>query len=206
MVSLFIDDIHVVVKQHSTILQACFKVGIEVPRFCFHKKFLVAGNCRICLVEVSKVPKPVAACAYPVMSGMKVYTKSPFVRKAREALLEFLLLNHPLDCPVCDQGGECDLQNYSFVFSSDSSRFFFNKRSVENKKLGFLVKTVITRCIHCTRCVRFVSGVLGYTSFGVVGRGKRIEISTFLPSHGYYYLAGNLVDICPVGFFKKEKF
>ena len=161
-VSVFVNGVETLVAAGSTVLQACENVGVEIPRFCFHERLLIAGNCRMCLVEIEPgPPKPQASCAMPVMPGMKVWTDTPLVKKAREAVLEFLLLNHPLDCPICDQGGECDLQDQSLVFGSDRSRFYEFKRGVEDKNFGPLVKTIMTRCIHCTRCVRFASEVAG---------------------------------------------
>jgi NADH dehydrogenase (ubiquinone) Fe-S protein 1 len=199
MISLKINDISVTVPFKTTILQACETVGIDVPRFCFHERLLVAGNCRMCLVEIEKSPKPVPSCTLQVMEGMKVYTQTPLVKKAQEAVLEFLLANHPLDCPICDQGGECDLQDQSLVFGSDSSRFFFNKRAVEDKNMGPIIKTVMTRCIHCTRCVRFATEVAGLKDLGVTGRGKKSEIGTYVSKLLKTTLSGNVVDLCPVG-------
>lgn len=188
-----------IVRSHATVLQACEAAGVEVPRFCYHEKLSVAGNCRRCLVEVYKSPKPVVSCARPVSKGRVVYTTTPLVRKAREAVLEFLLLNHPLDCPICDQGGECDLQDEALQFGSDRSRFFEFKRSVEDKECGPIVKTIRTRCIHCTRCVRFSTEVAGQEQLGSFGRGEETEIGTYIQSFIRSELSGNLVDLCPVG-------
>jgi NADH dehydrogenase/NADH:ubiquinone oxidoreductase subunit G len=188
-----------IVSAHSTVLQACEAVGVEVPRFCYHEKLSVAGNCRRCLVEVYKSPKPVVACARPVAKGRIIYTDSSLVRKAREAVLEFLLINHPLDCPICDQGGECDLQDQTLAFGSDRSRFFEIKRSVEDKDCGPIVKTIRTRCMHCTRCVRFSSEIAGQETLGSYGRGETTEIGTYIQSFIKTELSGNLVDLCPVG-------
>ena len=199
MVNLFIDDISVSVKKNSTVLQACDAIGIEVPRFCFHERLLIAGNCRMCLVEIEKSPKPVASCTLPVMENMKVYTHTPLVNKARESVLEFLLLNHPLDCPICDQGGECDLQDQAMVFGSDSGRFYDYKRGVENKNCGPLVKTIMTRCIHCTRCVRFATEIAGVPELGTTGRGKQTEIGTYVEKMLSSELSGNVIDLCPLG-------
>jgi len=182
-----------------TVLQACEVAGIEVPRFCYHDRLSIAGNCRMCLVEVEKSPKPVASCAMPIMPGMKIKTDSPMVRKAREGVMEFLLANHPLDCPICDQGGECDLQDQSIVFGSDRSRFREYKRTVEDKNLGPFVKTAMTRCIHCTRCVRFAAEVAGVEDLGTTGRGNAMEIGTYVPKFFDSELSGNVIDICPVG-------
>ena len=199
MINLHVNDIKVTVPNNTTILQACDEIGIDIPRFCFHERLLVAGNCRMCLVEIEKSPKPVPSCTIPVMEGMKVYTNTPLVKKAQEAVLEFLLINHPLDCPICDQGGECDLQDQSVNFGSDSSRFYIKKRGVEDKNLGPIIKTVMTRCIHCTRCVRFATEVAGLKDLGTTGRGKKTEIGTYVSKIVKTELSGNIVDLCPVG-------
>jgi NADH dehydrogenase/NADH:ubiquinone oxidoreductase subunit G len=187
------------VPKKSTILQACEIVGISLPRFCFHERLLVAGNCRMCLVEIEKSPKPVPSCTLQVIEGMKIYTETPLVKKAQEAVLEFLLINHPLDCPICDQGGECDLQDQSLKFGSDSTRFYVNKRGVENKNIGPIIKTVMTRCIHCTRCVRFATLVAGIPDLGTTGRGQNTEIGFYISKIIETELSGNIVDLCPVG-------
>jgi NADH dehydrogenase/NADH:ubiquinone oxidoreductase subunit G len=187
------------VHPHATILQACESAGVDVPRFCYHEKLSVAGNCRICLVEVQKSPKPVVSCAIPVTKGIVVFTDTPLARKARESVLEFLLVNHPLDCPICDQGGECDLQDETMTYGSDRGRYFEFKRSVENKECGPIVKTIMTRCIHCTRCVRFSAEVAGNEVMGRFGRGEESEIGTYVNSFMNTELSGNLVDLCPVG-------
>jgi len=199
MVNLYIDNIPVKIAKNSTVLQACDSLGIDIPRFCFHERLLIAGNCRMCLVEIEKSPKPVASCALPVSEGMKVFTKTPLVRKAQEGVLEFLLLNHPLDCPICDQGGECDLQDQVMLFGSDSSRFYERKRGVEDKDCGPLIKTVMTRCIHCTRCVRFSTEVAGVPDLGTLGRGTNTQIGTYLTKMLTSELSGNIIDLCPVG-------
>ena len=182
MASIFINDIKVTLPEKTTILQACDEIGIDVPRFCFHERLLVAGNCRMCLVEVEKMPKPVPSCTMTIadVKGKRIYTKTPLVKKAQESVLEFLLINHPLDCPICDQGGECDLQDQSVYFGSDSSRFYFKKRGVEDKNLGPIIKTVMTRCIHCTRCIRFATEVASLKDLGTSGRGKKTEIGTYV--------------------------
>ena len=199
-VSVFVNGVETLVAAGSTVLQACENVGVEIPRFCFHERLLIAGNCRMCLVEIEPgPPKPQASCAMPVMPGMKVWTDTPLVKKAREAVLEFLLLNHPLDCPICDQGGECDLQDQSLVFGSDRSRFYEFKRGVEDKNFGPLVKTIMTRCIHCTRCVRFASEVAGVGVLGTTGRGKATEIGTYANNQFTSEMSGNVIDLCPVG-------
>jgi len=182
-----------------TILQACEMAKVEIPRFCYHERLSVAGNCRMCLVEVEKSPKPVASCAMPINEGMVVKTNTPMVKKAREGVMEFLLINHPLDCPICDQGGECDLQDQSMAYGVGQSRFKEGKRAVKDKALGPLVKTVMTRCIHCTRCVRFSTEIAGVEELGATGRGEHMEIGTYIEKAISSELSGNLVDICPVG-------
>ena len=199
MPKLIIDGIEVEVKQGLTILQAAEEAGIEIPRFCYHDRLSVAGNCRMCLVEMEKSPKPVASCAMPVGDGMVIKTKSEKAVKARNGIMEFLLINHPLDCPICDQGGECDLQDQAMAFGFDKSRFIDNKRAVKDKYMGPIVSTKMTRCIHCTRCVRFVEEVAGVTEIGATGRGEDMEITTFLQASLESELSGNVVDLCPVG-------
>jgi len=199
----FIDGKKVLVDPGTTVLQAAAMVGVEIPRFCYHDRLSIAGNCRMCLVEVEKSAKPVAACAMPVMNGWKVKTNSDFTRKAREGVMEFLLVNHPLDCPICDQGGECDLQDQSMAFGTDRSRFtdaeYLGKRAVEDKNIGPLVKTIMTRCIHCTRCVRFSSEVAGVEDLGTTGRGNNMQIGTYVEKMLMSELSGNVIDLCPVG-------
>ena len=208
MTKLLIDGIEVDVPPEYTVLQACEAAGAEVPRFCFHERLSIAGNCRMCLVEVKGgPPKPQASCAIgvrdlrPGPNGEPpvVSTKSPMVKKAREGVMEFLLINHPLDCPICDQGGECDLQDQAMAYGVDSSRFAENKRAVEDKYIGPLVKTSMTRCIQCTRCVRFTTEVAGATDLGAIGRGEDMEITTYLEQAMSSELQGNVVDLCPVG-------
>jgi len=198
-VNLTIDGIDVEVTAGSSVLQACEVLGLEIPRFCFHERLLIAGNCRMCLVEIEKSPKPQASCAIPVMPGMKVFTNTPLVKKAREGVLEFLLLNHPLDCPICDQGGECYLQDQAMIYGSDRSRFMERKRGVEDKNLGPLIKTIMTRCIHCTRCVRFATEVAGVEVLGTTARGIDTEIGTYVEKMFKSELSGNVIDLCPVG-------
>lgn len=190
----------------ATIIQACESVGVEVPRFCYHERLSIAGNCRMCLVEVERSPKLVASCAMPVMPDMVIKTDTDKVKKAREGVLEFLLLNHPLDCPICDQGGECDLQDQAMVFGSDRGRFYESKRSVEDKYCGPLVKTIMTRCIHCTRCVRFGTEVAGVEDLGTTGRGTTTEIGTYVEKMLQSELSGNVIDLCPVGAFTKKSY
>lgn len=199
MIEVIIDGNPVQIESGSSILQACESVGINIPRFCFHERLSVAGNCRMCLVEIEKSPKPVASCAFPTMPNMKIFTNSPMVKKAREGVMEFLLANHPLDCPICDQGGECDLQDQSMIFGSDRSRYAEAKRGTMDKNLGPLVKTVMTRCIHCTRCVRFSQEVAGVPMLGAVGRGNAMEIGTYVEAALNTEMSGNVVDLCPVG-------
>lgn len=187
------------VAKGATIIQACESAGVEIPRFCYHERLSIAGNCRMCLVEVEKSPKLVASCAMPVMDGMVVKTATDKVKKAREGVLEFLLLNHPLDCPICDQGGECDLQDQAMVFGSDRGRFYDSKRSVDDKYVGPLVKTIMTRCIHCTRCVRFGTEIAGVEDLGTTGRGRDTEIGTYIEKMLGSELSGNVIDLCPVG-------
>lgn len=202
-IEVFVDDIPVQVAPGTTVLQAAAMVGVEIPRFCYHERLAVAGNCRMCLVEVEKSPKPVAACAMPVMKGWRIKTNSDMTRKAREGVMEFLLVNHPLDCPICDQGGECDLQDQAMAFGSDRSRFtdisYTGKRAVEDKDLGPLVKTIMTRCIHCTRCIRFASEVAGVDDLGTTGRGNDMQIGTYIEKLFLTELSGNVIDLCPVG-------
>ena len=200
MPKLTIDGIEVEVPAGSTILQAAEVAGIEIPRFCYHERLSIAGNCRMCLVEVEKTPpKPIASCAYPVGEGMVVHTDTPMVRNGRRGVMEFLLINHPLDCPICDQGGECDLQDQAVGYGSDHSRYSENKRAVKDKNLGPLVKTVMTRCIHCTRCIRFATEIAGVPELGATSRGESMEVGTYVEHALSSELSGNLIDICPVG-------
>ena len=198
-IKITVDGVAVEVEPGTTILQACEEAGAEIPRFCYHERLSVAGNCRMCLVEVENAPKPVASCAMPVAPDMVVSTQSDLVKTAREGVMEFLLINHPLDCPICDQGGECDLQDQALGFGGDASRFDDNKRAVENKNMGPLVKTIMTRCIHCTRCVRFSQEVAGVPEIGAIGRGEDTEITTYLEASLDSELSGNVIDLCPVG-------
>ncbi|WP_417317982.1 NADH-quinone oxidoreductase subunit NuoG [Emcibacter sp.] len=199
MPTLTIDGTEVTVENGMTILQACEQAGVEIPRFCYHERLSIAGNCRMCLVEMEKAPKPVASCAMPAGDGMVIHTNTPLVKKAREGVMEFLLINHPLDCPICDQGGECDLQDQSMAYGMDHNRFHENKRAVKEKYMGPLVKTVMTRCIHCTRCVRFADEIAGVPALGAVGRGENTEITTYQETAFASELSGNVVDLCPVG-------
>ncbi|KAF2271703.1 NADH-quinone oxidoreductase [Westerdykella ornata] len=200
-VELTIDGKKVSIEAGSALIQACEKAGSTVPRYCYHEKLMIAGNCRMCLVEVEKVPKPVASCAWPVQPGMVVKTNSALVHKAREGVMEFLLANHPLDCPICDQGGECDLQDQSMRYGSDRGRFheIGGKRAVEDKNIGPLIKTSMNRCIHCTRCVRFANDVAGAPELGSTGRGNDLQIGTYLETILNTEMSGNVIDLCPVG-------
>jgi NADH-quinone oxidoreductase subunit G len=199
MAKVTVDGIEVEVPNGVSVLQACEAAGKEIPRFCYHERLSVAGNCRMCLVEVEKAPKPIASCAYPVADGMKVFTDSPMVRNGRRGVMEFLLINHPLDCPICDQGGECDLQDQAVAYGMDHSRYREEKRAVKDKYLGPLVKTIMTRCIQCTRCVRFATEVAGVPELGATNRGENMEIGTYVEKALTTELSGNLIDICPVG-------
>src|ERR1700745_218875 len=207
MTKLVIDGKEIEVPPEFTLLQACETAGAEIPRFCYHERLSIAGNCRMCLVELVGSPKPVASCAWGVRDcrpgrngeSPEISTRSPMVKKAREGVMEFLLINHPLDCPICDQGGECDLQDQAMGYGVDTSRFAENKRAVEDKYFGALVKTSMNRCIQCTRCVRFSAEVCGVPEMGATGRGEDMEITTYLEQALSSELQGNLVDICPVG-------
>jgi NADH-quinone oxidoreductase subunit G len=200
MVKVTVDGIEVDVPPGSNVLQACEAAGKEVPRFCYHERLSVAGNCRMCLVEIEKAPpKPFASCAYPVNEGMVVHTDTPMVVKARQGVMEFLLINHPLDCPICDQGGECDLQDQAVGYGRDTSRYDEHKRAVKDKNLGPLIKTAMTRCIHCTRCIRFSAEIAGVPELGATARGETMEVGTYVERALSSELSGNLIDICPVG-------
>ena len=198
-IKITIDNIEIEVPSQTTILQACEELGIEIPRFCYHERLSVAGNCRMCLVNVKGVTKPLTSCSTLVAPDMKVDTQSHSVKEARKGIMEFLLINHPLDCPICDQAGECDLQDQSLGYGDDRSPFEENKRAVEEKNMGPLVKTIMTRCIHCTRCVRFATEVAGVPEIGTIGRGEDMEITTYLESSLTSELSGNVIDLCPVG-------
>src|SRR5580658_4778130 len=204
---LIVDGKEIEADETITLLQACEQAGAEIPRFCYHERLSVAGNCRMCLVEWVGAPKPQASCAlqvrdiFPNKDGTpaKINTNSPIAAKAREGVMEFLLINHPLDCPICDQGGECDLQDQAMAYGVDQSRFRENKRAVEDKYLGALVKTSMNRCIQCTRCIRFATEVAGVPELGAIGRGEDMEITTYLEEAMTSELQGNVVDLCPVG-------
>ncbi|KAI1780564.1 NADH-ubiquinone oxidoreductase 78 kDa subunit mitochondrial precursor [Hypoxylon cercidicola] len=200
-VELTVDGKKVSIEAGSALIQACEKAGVTIPRYCYHEKLMIAGNCRMCLVEVERAPKPVASCAWPVQPGMVVKTNSPLTHKAREGVMEFLLANHPLDCPICDQGGECDLQDQSMRYGADRGRFheIGGKRAVEDKNIGPLIKTSMNRCIHCTRCIRFANDIAGAPEMGSFGRGNDIQIGTYLEKNLDSEMSGNVIDLCPVG-------
>ncbi len=199
MAKVTVDGREVEIANGSSVLQACEAAGVEIPRFCYHERLSVAGNCRMCLVEVEKAPKPIASCSYPVADGMVVKTDTPMVRNGRRGVMEFLLINHPLDCPICDQGGECDLQDQAYSYGSDHSRYEESKRAIKDKYLGPLVKTVMTRCIQCTRCIRFATEIAGVPELGATARGENMEVTTYVEKALTSELSGNLIDICPVG-------
>lgn len=200
MPKVTVDGIEIEVPQGATVLQAAELAGKEIPRFCYHERLSIAGNCRMCLVEVKPgPPKPQASCALPAAEGQEIRTDSEMVKKAREGVMEFLLINHPLDCPICDQGGECDLQDQAMAYGKGGSRYEENKRAVTEKYMGPIVKTAMTRCIHCTRCVRFAEEVAGVEEIGAIGRGEGMEITSYLEGAVHSELSGNVVDLCPVG-------
>ena len=200
MVKVIVDGIPVDVPNGSSVLQACEAAGKEIPRFCYHEKLSVAGNCRMCMVEITGSRKPlVSSCSQPVMNGMQVLTDTEMVRAARRSTMELLLINHPLDCPICDQGGECDLQDQAVGYGRECSRFRDEKRAVTDKYLGPLVRTVMTRCIQCTRCIRFMNEIAGTAELGGINRGTNLEITPFLEEGINTELSGNLIDVCPVG-------
>jgi NADH-quinone oxidoreductase subunit G len=199
MPKLTIDGKTIEVPPGTAVIQACEMAGVEIPRFCYHERLSIAGNCRMCLVEMEKSPKPIASCAMPCADGMVIKTDTPMVRKARQGVMEFLLINHPLDCPICDQGGECDLQDQAVAYGRDGSRFLENKRAVAEKYMGPLVDTIMTRCIHCTRCIRFATEVAGVPELGALGRGEHMEITSYLDRAIHSELSANIIDLCPVG-------
>jgi NADH-quinone oxidoreductase subunit G len=199
MPKLTVDGVEVEVPAGATVMQACEAAGREIPRFCYHERLSIAGNCRMCLVEQEKAPKPIASCAMPAADNMVIFTDTPKVKKAREGVMEFLLINHPLDCPICDQGGECDLQDQAMAYGKGYSRFDENKRAVTEKHMGPLIKTVMTRCIHCTRCVRFAEEVAGAEEIGALYRGENMQITSYLEQAVTSELSGNVIDLCPVG-------
>src|SRR5512139_1330709 len=200
MPKLTVDGIEVEVPQGATVLQACEAAGKEIPRFCYHERLSIAGNCRMCLVEVKPgPPKPQASCALPATEGQEIRTDSEMVKLAREGVMEFLLINHPLDCPICDQGGECDLQDQAMAYGRGGSRYEENKRAVTDKYMGPLIKTIMTRCIHCTRCVRFSEEIAGVDEIGALYRGENMQITTYLEHAARHEMSANVIDLCPVG-------
>ena len=199
MIQVHIDSLVYNYSTGLTIFQACITKRVYIPRFCYHVSLKIVGNCRMCLVEEKSSIKPVASCAVPVSSGMQIYTDTELVRRAREGVLEYLLINHPLDCPICDQGGECDLQDQALVFGADRGRFYEKKRSVSNKNFGFLIKTFLNRCIHCARCTRFLSDLGGTDEIQLLGRGLNTEISNYTFGIITSEVSGNVIDLCPVG-------
>jgi NADH-quinone oxidoreductase chain G len=196
---VYVDNIPVYVALQTTVIQACEKVGLKIPRFCYHDLLGIAGNCRMCLIEIERSPKPQVACGLPVLNKIAIFTGSPMVKKAREGVLEFLLLNHPLDCPICDQGGECDLQNQAIKYGTTYGRFYTSKRGVGDKGFGPAIKTVITRCIHCTRCIRFAEDVAGVGDLGTSLRGVKTKVGTYVKKAFISEVSGNIIDLCPVG-------
>ena len=200
MPKVTVDGQEIEVPEGATVLQACELAGKEIPRFCYHERLSIAGNCRMCLVEVKPgPPKPQASCALPATDGQEIRTDSQMVKTAREGVMEFLLINHPLDCPICDQGGECDLQDQSIAYGRGATRYTMNKRAVTEKYMGPLIKTIMTRCIHCTRCVRFSEEIAGVDEIGAVGRGEDMQITTYLEQAAEHELSANVIDLCPVG-------
>lgn len=207
IVNVVLDGVNVQAREGLSLLQACFLNRIDVPRFCYHENLKIAGNCRMCLLEVSNNRKLVASCATPLVQSFEVWSKTFRVKRARQSVLEFLLINHPLDCPICDQGGECDLQDITLMFGADRGRFYeVAKRAVVDKHVGPLVKTLMNRCIHCTRCVRFFEEVSGFLVLGTLGRGSLTEIGSYLPQLLLHELSGNVIDLCPVGALTSKPF
>lgn len=186
-------------NQNLTIFQGCLEKKIYIPRFCYHIALKIAGNCRMCLIEEKSSIKPLASCAISITSGMNIFTNTEIVKKAREGVLEYLLINHPLDCPICDQGGECDLQDQTMVFGADRGRFYEEKRTVPNKNFGYLIKTFLNRCIHCARCTRFLEELSGTEEIKLLGRGYKTEISNYTDKFFKTEVSGNIIDLCPVG-------
>src|SRR5262252_9017558 len=205
-VNIEVNGVPLKARKGAMIIQVTDANDVYVPRFCYHEKLPIAANCRMCLVEVEKAPKPLPACATPIAEGMKIFTKSPKAIAAQKSVMEFLLINHPLDCPICDQGGECELQDLAMGFGRDAARFAERKRVVKDKDLGPLVSTDMTRCIHCTRCVRFTSEIAGIQELGTTGRGEHMEIGTYVERAVEHELSGNIIDLCPVGALNSKPF
>tara|TARA_R110000764_G_C11029072_1_gene385112 strand:+ start:15503 stop:16141 length:639 start_codon:yes stop_codon:yes gene_type:complete len=206
MLNIVVNGQHFEIKSGISILDACKSLGVLIPRFCYHETLSIAGNCRMCLVEVEGLEKPIASCLTEISENMVIYTDSPFAKRAREGVIEALLLNHPLDCPICDQAGECDLQDQTKMFGSNYSKFFSNKRGVEDKDCGPLIQTIMTRCIHCTRCVRFASEIAGVDFLGTFNRGSATEIGGYSASFFDSEISGNVIDLCPVGALTSKPF
>lgn len=198
-IELKINNIDYYCQNPLTIFQTCLEKRYYIPRFCYHSSLKISGNCRMCLIEEKSSIKPLASCAITITTGMQIFTNTEIVKKAREGVLEYLLINHPLDCPICDQGGECDLQDQTMVFGADRGRFYENKRSTSNKNFGFLVKTFLNRCIHCARCTRFLQDLNNNFNMSLLGRGYKTEISNYVNSFLIGELVGNIIDLCPVG-------
>lgn len=205
-INVFVDGNLIIVKKGSTVMDACKQAEKEIPHFCFHKRLSIAGNCRMCMVEIEGMPKPVASCHWPAAEGMKVRTNSQVATDARKGTMEFLLINHPLDCPICDQGGECTLQDLSVAYGSDRTHFNEMKRAVDDKNIGSKIKTVMTRCIHCTRCIRFATEIAGVEEMGATGRGESMQVGTYVEQALQSELAGNMIDLCPVGALTSKPF
>src|SRR5215472_6854749 len=206
LVNIVVDRVPVQAHKGETVIRATDRSGIYIPRFCYHEKLSIPANCRMCLVDIEKAPKPLPACATPVTEGMKVFTKSPRAIGAQRAVMEFLLINHPLDCPICDQGGECELQDLAVGFGRDISRYHEGKRSVADENLGPLIATDMTRCIQCTRCVRFTEEIAGMQELGMIGRGEHTAVRTYIESTVNHELSGNVIDLCPVGALVSKPF
>ena len=206
LVTIEVDGRALQARKGAMLMEVTDAADIYIPRFCYHKKLSIAANCRMCLVEVEKAPKPLPACATPCMEGIKVYTRSPRAREAQAATMEFLLINHPLDCPICDQGGECELQDLAMGYGAGVSRYAEKKRVVKDKDIGPLIQTDMTRCIHCTRCVRFGDEVAGLRELGATGRGEHMEIGTYIENAVSSEMSGNVIDLCPVGALTSKPF
>ncbi|MGH8473297.1 MAG: 2Fe-2S iron-sulfur cluster-binding protein, partial [Gammaproteobacteria bacterium] len=206
LVTIEVDGKSLQARKGAMLMEVTDAADIYVPRFCYHKKLTIAANCRMCLVEVEKAPKPLPACATPIMDGMKVWTRSPRAQEAQKSTMEFLLINHPLDCPICDQGGECELQDLAMGYGAGISRYSERKRVVQDKNLGALIQTDMTRCIHCTRCVRFGDEVAGVRELGATGRSEEMQIGTYIEQAMVSELSGNVIDLCPVGALTSKPF